>query len=143
MTLETTILATLLFLVGMACVAYVLLKARNNMPTFRQYSTDLGMAQFISKKEKCYGLFLSWVFDSSIPPDELKKAAPFLTDEQVQELWANEMLFLYSPYDTSVYFCFYQTVGDDGPTNTNHYDGPARVYAVVIDKNGNLMTENT
>jgi hypothetical protein len=37
---------------------------------------------------------------------------------------------------------FDQVIGDNGPTNLNHYEGPARVYALVIGPNG-METENT
>lgn len=35
------------------------------------------------------------------------------------------------------------TVGEDGPTKTNSYDGPARVFALLCDDRGNLLSENT
>lgn len=36
-----------------------------------------------------------------------------------------------------------QVVGDDGPTELNPYDGPARVYAGTVDNHGRGLTENT
>ena len=38
---------------------------------------------------------------------------------------------------------FLNTVGDDGPTASNPYDGPVKVYACVCAPDGRLMTENT
>lgn len=35
------------------------------------------------------------------------------------------------------------TVGDDGPTILNTYDGKASVYALTIDAKGDLVNENT
>lgn len=36
-----------------------------------------------------------------------------------------------------------RTVGDDGPTELNPYDGPIRVYALTCGPDGELLTENT
>jgi hypothetical protein len=35
------------------------------------------------------------------------------------------------------------TVGDDGPTKTNSYSGPLRVYALTCDPQGQTQNENT
>ena len=35
------------------------------------------------------------------------------------------------------------TVGDDGPTKYNSYDGECRVYALTCSNTGELLTENT
>lgn len=36
-----------------------------------------------------------------------------------------------------------QTVGDDGPTGLNPYNGPVRIYACTISREGIVMMENT
>lgn len=36
-----------------------------------------------------------------------------------------------------------RTVGDDGPTKSNPYAGPVRVYALTCAPDGQLMNENT
>jgi len=36
-----------------------------------------------------------------------------------------------------------QTVGDDGPTETNQYCGKSRVYAELISPDDGVVTENT
>lgn len=38
---------------------------------------------------------------------------------------------------------YFSTVGDDGPTATNKYKGPVRVYAITCNNKGKLMGENT
>jgi hypothetical protein len=38
---------------------------------------------------------------------------------------------------------FWQTVGDDGPTKKNKYNGPVRVYAMTCDDTGQGMNVNT
>ena len=38
---------------------------------------------------------------------------------------------------------FHVIVGDDGPTKTNPYNGPVRVFACLCNSAGDLMTVNT
>jgi len=38
---------------------------------------------------------------------------------------------------------YYRTVGDDGPTKLNDYNGPCRIYALTCDPFGQLLNENT
>jgi hypothetical protein len=38
---------------------------------------------------------------------------------------------------------FWSVVGDDGPTKTNPYNGPVRVFACTYDPDGITMNENT
>jgi len=38
---------------------------------------------------------------------------------------------------------FEVTVGEDGPTKLNPYDGPARVYALTCNAKGEILNENT
>lgn len=35
------------------------------------------------------------------------------------------------------------TVGEDGPTKTNSYDGPTKVYACLCGPDGKIRTENS
>ena len=40
---------------------------------------------------------------------------------------------------------YYQTIGDDGPREqyTNKYNGPAKVYMLTCNPDGQTMNENT
>lgn len=73
--------------------------------------------------------------------DEFNKACPLLKDER--DMFADDgraVIF----YDTKeeVLVAFDLVVGDDGPTNSNPYNGPMSVYAQGMDHEG-WFCENT
>jgi hypothetical protein len=77
-------------------------------------------------------------------PDEVRKAAPYLDDDSLLELVAGKGCVTLVCEDMDEARRLYgQTVGDDGPTGTNPYDGPARVYAMLVCPVKGVLTENT
>jgi len=70
---------------------------------------------------------------------EIQKAIPFLTEEEI--LMYNEGIILCESKECA-YKLFACIVGDDGPTELNNYNGPARVYACVYGPAG-PESENT
>lgn len=96
-------------------------------------------AEALAKALKKPVLYVSW--DPGEDLVELDKAAPWLSD--------------FAPYSydgCAIVVCdsvkemnnlYSQTIGDDGPTHLNNYNGRARVYAMTIDENGLGMNENT
>jgi len=82
--------------------------------------------------------------------DEIIKAAPYLAgpydgDEghaKSQILLEGHGVILCDT-EEEVNHYFNLTVGDDGPTDLNPYDGPARVYATTCDPTGQGRNENT
>lgn len=73
--------------------------------------------------------------------EELRKAAPWLPD--YDSLWYYGTCIVLFDTEEELLYAYNRTVGDDGPTAENTYDGPARVYARTCDPHGNLITENT
>ena len=70
-------------------------------------------------------------------------AAPYLNgDEHAQLLIDGEGVLVFEHVD-EMWRYFDMTVGDDGPTKTNPYAGPNRVYALTCGADGGLLTENT
>ena len=70
----------------------------------------------------------------------LKKAAPYLFDEEgckYLQIVADGQGYLVCESTAELERLFDLTVGDDGPTSTNSYDGPVRVYALTSDGNEN------
>ena len=45
--------------------------------------------------------------------------------------------------EAEMYRLFNMTVGDDGPTATNLYEGPANVFACTCNAAGEILGENT
>lgn len=88
-----------------------------------------------------WGLLLSAHSDQSY--NEVRKAAPYLTEDQAMSLWNSGTAYLLFKDEDSCYKAYYATKGDDGPTGTNPYTGPGNVYALTCDPYGVLQTENT
>lgn len=88
-----------------------------------------------------WGMFLS--AQGEYTPPELKLAAPWLDEAATTALvYYGEVYVLFTTKEECV-AAYEQTVGDDGPTKSNPYDGPVRVYALTCDSDGVLRNENT
>lgn len=87
-------------------------------------------------------LYLSfdWEYDA-----EIVKAAPILQDTYKNRSYdlTEGFAVLWFDSEEEARQAFGSTVGDDGPTRTNPYDGPALVYALLISPEGRMVTENT
>lgn len=83
-------------------------------------------------------LYLS--FDWEAP--DLTKAAPILETEDPVAFMDGWALFGFDT-EEDARAAFESTVGDDGPTSSNTYNGPTKVYALLAGPDGRLMTENT
>ena len=124
------------------------------------------MVKFLSKhhvfEELCrtsgkWGLYIS--FSDLDTNDELIsweyglfKAAPYLkTNEDMdyehicvcEQICSDGWGILLFDTEEEMEKYYNLTVGDDGPTDTNPYNGDYRVYALTCDPIGQLLTENT
>lgn len=81
--------------------------------------------------------------DPRLVQDHLHGAAPYLDSFQQDELQRGGFLFLACEDLTEARRLYGLTIGDDGPTATNSYKGPVRVYALLADRKGNILTDNT
>lgn len=87
-----------------------------------------------------WGLYLS---GGHADPLEAEKAAPILSfQDHPQQVVDGFAILLYDD-EGSCRAAYDRIVGDDGPTKTNPYDGPARWYALTCDPAGQFRTENT
>lgn len=81
------------------------------------------------------------------PIEEILKAAPWIgiTGESVNWLQclADARGIILFDSREEMERIYEQTVGDDGPTKSNPYNGPGRVYLMTCDRMGNLLNENT
>lgn len=81
-------------------------------------------------------------FDTNLPPHEVIGAAPVL------DFWADREIFergkgiIVCEDDEEMQTIFEDIVGDDG-SDTNLYEGTARVYALTFNDKGEIETENT
>lgn len=100
--------------------------------------------QRLCKVQSQWGMLLSFYNSSDgTTPDELRKAVPYLSEEEVFRLYTEETLFIFFYDKKTCVDCFEKTVGDDGPTASNPYTGTASVFALTCDPYGNLRNENT
>jgi hypothetical protein len=111
------------------------------------YQASIGdvrtLAEAYCKTQGVFGLYLSVSMDSTY--DEYRQAAPYLANDPV--LWIQFQLkgwvLLTFKFEKECDAYYRQTVGDDGPTKTNSYNGPARVYACKIKPYSGITAENT
>lgn len=82
--------------------------------------------------------------DPGLTVESLMGAASWLTREQAESLfmgdWAAHVLF---DTEADMLDAFRRTVGDEGPTAENPYEGPVQVYAMTCGPDGELRDENT
>lgn len=102
--------------------------------------------KLLCKSTNKWGMYISWYPGDDInyvDPKEVYKAAPYLNFDDHTQLLVDAEGFLL--FDTEEEMCHYynMTVGDDGPTHLNPYDGPLSVYARTCNPNGELLNENT
>jgi len=106
--------------------------------------------QLLCKSNKKWGMFISWVDSGGNRPvfrydlkDTLETPVPYLCyKNDAQAIMDGEAYLLFN--DESEMCNHYDlTVGDDGPTQLNPYNGPFRVYAITCSPKGQLMNENT
>lgn len=81
--------------------------------------------------------------DGVNPLEEIPKAAPYLSADEAMHLWHYGTVYLLFQSEEEMHAAYWRTVGDDGPTKTNPYNGPAKVYALTCGADGLLQNENT
>lgn len=74
---------------------------------------------------------------------EICKAAPYLSIVKHGQALIEGRAIIVCESEDEAYELFNQTVGNDGPTPANPYDGNARVYACIYSADGEPQTENT
>ena len=95
-----------------------------------------------AKETSKFCMYISWPEEFLF--SELIKAAPYLEKHEVAVLTSttDSLILIFDTEQEMVHY-FNQTVGDDGPTKLNNYDGPVRVYALTCSNEGELWNENT
>ena len=86
-----------------------------------------------------WGVYLA---SSERDGDEIMKAAPLLDGPSLMHLMFNGSVLIVMDAEAQAREFYESVVGDDGPTQSNPYDGPARVFAILGGPDG-WLTENT
>lgn len=96
-------------------------------------------AQWLAKLTKKWVVYIS--FDDMAPTTQVLKAAPYLnTDSEIT--WDGHGIIVCNT-EAEMEKVFRQTVGDEGPTKLNKYNGSTRVYACTINNKGEMVNTNT
>ncbi len=103
--------------------------------------TTFEVFQVLCKSTKQWGLYISSSNDESWA--EINKAAPYLDAINDASFFLEGCRVILCDSKEEALELFWQTVGDDGPTLENPYNGPARVYACVCGPDGKFTHENT
>ena len=104
---------------------------------------DTQIMQLLAKTLKKPCMFIGgWNFED-IDVDEILKAAPYLNLDDHAQILADARGYLIFDSEDEMEKYYDMTVGDDGPTDSNDYNGSARVYALTCSAEGELLNENT
>ena len=106
----------------------------------------------LCKSTKKWGIYFN-IFVPDMPGGngftEVIKAAPWIDlnndlDNHMQSLGDGSGYLLFDS-EKEMENIYYQTIGDDGPREqyTNKYNGPAKVYMLTCNPDGQTMNENT
>jgi len=78
-----------------------------------------------------------------VAPGGPVRPAPYLTADDILAGQFDDLMWGFFDSEEDLDACYGATVGPDGPTDSNPYDGPASVYAVTCGPDGELRNENT
>lgn len=98
------------------------------------------VADLIACHKQMWVLYLST--PGALDPFAVDSPVPFLSRDDRTILSVKGWIMLVIDHEPTAMAQFRQVVGDDGPTKTNQYAGPHRVYAYLTGPDGGV-TENT
>lgn len=118
------------------------------MSNFEAFLTPGTILKSLCKGGGKYGMYCSVSSsEDNFDVDEMLKAVPWMAKPSHQEealsLWYNGQGFFLFNSKREMEDAYWKTIGDDGPSSTNSYCGPVRVYALTCYSDGCLMNENT
>lgn len=106
--------------------------------------SSIGITEFIAEKLQKWVLHISCagISDERYTTSEIMKCAPYLSQDDAMQMFMYGSMELVFDDEESAWEAFNMTVGDDGPTKTNQYNGPVNIFAYICGPNGGI-TENT
>lgn len=102
----------------------------------------IAVLQLLCKSTKKWGVYISFSTEYNAFLD-IVKAAPYLSLSDDAQIIGDGCGIILCDTEAEADAVFWSTVGDDGPTKTNKYDGPLKVYALTCNPRGALLNENT
>lgn len=104
--------------------------------------SQIEVLQRLCKNTQKWGMFIS-IWEPKQGPYEAEKAAPYLSEMEHMQIIHDGIGFLLFDTEEEMQKHFNLTVGDDGPTKLNSYNGKTCVYALTCNQDGQLISENT
>jgi hypothetical protein len=104
------------------------------------------MLKAVCKTQKLHGLYLHFHLPAEADPlREAVQAAPFLdpSNPDIRQIIQDGFGYLFFEDLPFMRQCFEKARGPDGPNPNNAYPGPAYVYLVACDSNGEILGDNT
>ena len=105
----------------------------------------LGIHQVVALLAKATGkycLYISWDEDQLLKEDVVP-SAPYIDLIDQPQIFCDGEAIVLCETEEEAWKYYHLTVGDDGPTKENSYDGPIRTYALLCGPDGKMWTENT
>ena len=88
-----------------------------------------------------YGMYINFIEQDNIA--EIIEAAPYLDFIEHSQVFMDGHGWILFDSEEEMEDCYGRTVGCDGPTELNPYNGKVRVSAVTCSPKGELQNENT
>jgi hypothetical protein len=98
---------------------------------------------YMARKKGKPGMYLHVLIEEPTQKD-LREAAPWMDEDlHAALILGRGEAYVFFDSREEMEWCYGQTVGPDGPTLHNPYNGLCRIYAVTADATGRLHSENT
>lgn len=108
--------------------------------------TEAPLAVYAMCKAACRtqgrpGIFVA--FDGDLGADVAKASDGLIDPARDTDMCIDGQGFAWAEDEDEAWALYDRIVDNDGPTRANPYTGPAGIYAMIIDADGQTMTENT
>jgi hypothetical protein len=115
-----------------------------------KFLTNTKLLEAYCKASGKYGVFISFIWNETDNLNEIYKAAPYLNTENsndflhnISQILCDNQGFIICDTREEMERYYNLTVGDDGPTTLNDYNGPCKIYALTCSPENGLENENT
>jgi hypothetical protein len=93
--------------------------------------------------DSLHNVFVTEEGKSILIKDVCVPSAPYVKYEEHHQIFFDGKAVVLCETEEEAWKYYHLTVGDDGPTDLNSYDGSIRTYALLCGPDGEMWTENT
>lgn len=102
---------------------------------------NVAVLQALAKSIHKHCMYIN--FQCADNTEEVYKAAPYLVSMANPNILYTKFAYFTFENEAEMWKAYDETVGDDGPTWINRYDGPAQVFALTCNTDGKILACNT